>query len=362
VLSTKALEATIHVAGTPCTDFSSRGTQNGVMGKSFVFFLAWIGMRIMLQESVVIQENVTQFCTDTLMSLLGHLYCFQIVELCPTQLGWPVARMRRWTVMRHKYKTGAFKMPLTIFTKLFYKPLLFGMNIASTIPAWFCFFVASAAELLEEFEWASNRPESAYDGDGTFTAMTGPFGTFWQVLTDCEKNFLSIYRSTWPGVLHSLNQNPLISPTHSTSSHVHTVIKNAGIIWPLVCNINTYVILGIMPYVFYVRSQIDTKPNHLDKQNPLPVRSDFHHRWLMAREALLVQGFPISTELSLGQPVCSFAMPGRDSIYVTGRTATIGQAGNAMHTEVCGVILGYAITQITYARRSLPSNLERLLD
>ena len=236
------MEATIHIAGTPCTDFSTRGSRNKELGKSFVCLLAWISMRLMLQESVVIQENVVQFCTELLVRLLGHLYHFRVVERSPSQLGWPVTRNRLWTVMRHRYKTGSFKMPLTIFAKLFYKPLLFGLNIASTIPPWFCFFVASAKELVEELQWACSRPESAYTGGGEFTPVdlfTSCFGTFWQVLTDCEKNFLSTYQTLWPGLIHSLNQNPMVSATHSNFDHIRTIIKNAGIMWQLACSLFT---------------------------------------------------------------------------------------------------------------------------
>ena len=91
-------------------------------------------------------------------------------------------------------------------------------------------------------------------------------------------------------------------------------------------------------------------------------RSDTHHRWLTAREALLCQGFPVNACLSLGQPACSFAVPGRDSIFVTSRTAVIGQAGNAMHAEACAIAIIYAVTQITFARPALPSSLASLLD
>ena len=75
-------------------------------------------------------------------------------------------------------------------------------------------------------------------------------------------------------------------------------------------------------------------------------RSDRHSRWICAREALLLQGIPTYPSLSFGRPLCSFAKPG-SRIVDTGRTATIGQAGNAMHSQCVAMALLYAATQIT---------------
>lgn len=76
-------------------------------------------------------------------------------------------------------------------------------------------------------------------------------------------------------------------------------------------------------------------------------RSDFHGRWLLAREALLAQGFPVSADLTANVPCCSFAVPGRDDTM--SRTAQIGQAGNAMNAMVCAVSLLFAISQVEAA-------------
>ena len=83
-------------------------------------------------------------------------------------------------------------------------------------------------------------------------------------------------------------------------------------------------------------------------------RSDFHHRWLTSREALLCQGFPVLTRFSYGEQVCSFAMDGYDTDTADSdtwrsaevdmnRTARIGQAGNAMHSQCVGIVLFHII-------------------
>lgn len=67
-------------------------------------------------------------------------------------------------------------------------------------------------------------------------------------------------------------------------------------------------------------------------------------RWICAREALLLQGIPILSALSFGKQVTGFASC-TSSIRDTGRTATIGQAGNAMHSQCIAIALMYAVTQ-----------------
>ena len=74
-------------------------------------------------------------------------------------------------------------------------------------------------------------------------------------------------------------------------------------------------------------------------------RSDRHSRWICAREALLLQGIPIYKSLSYGKVLCSFAKDDSRILY-TGRTATIGQAGNAMHSQCASIALLYCLTQI----------------
>lgn len=80
-------------------------------------------------------------------------------------------------------------------------------------------------------------------------------------------------------------------------------------------------------------------------------------RWICAREALLLQGIPILSSLSSGKEVTGFASC-KSSIKDTGRTATIGQAGNAMHSQCVAIALMYAVTQSNpSASMQVPSTL-----
>ena len=107
----QAKEVDAHVAGTPCVDFSSRGNRQGLTGKSCAALLAWMGQRLRIQETFVIQENVTSFPTDVLQRVLGKVYFIDVVLLDPNSFGWPIARKRKFTLLRHRLKTGAVTQP-----------------------------------------------------------------------------------------------------------------------------------------------------------------------------------------------------------------------------------------------------------
>jgi len=71
---------------------------------------------------------------------------------------------------------------------------------------------------------------------------------------------------------------------------------------------------------------------------------------------LLAQSFPVYKALTSGRPLCSFAVPavGDDGAEYR-RTAMIEQAGNAMHSMVCGIGLLFAVTQIEKVEVTLMS-------
>ena len=97
--------ADIHIAGTPCPAYSTLGKGAKVHDKTIVPTMAWVGMRLMLQEAIWIQENVPGFIEDTLIESLGHLYWIEISQSQNKDLGWPTSRSRQWIIGRHKQKT-----------------------------------------------------------------------------------------------------------------------------------------------------------------------------------------------------------------------------------------------------------------
>ena len=237
----QAKEADLHVAGTPCVDFSSRGSRQGLAGKTSAALIAWIGQRLRIQEAFIIQENVPSFPTDILQKVLGQVYFIDVVVLDPHAFGWPIARKRKFTLLRHRLKTGAVTQPLNMFCELFLRepPVQF----ADGRPAWEVFLVATPHELMEELLWAAGRPQascgrdSQRDGDVEAGPALDPLcdrsdGSFWKVLTPAEQDFLQQYKATTPGQMYQLNQSPKVAHP-SDDAKMCTLIKNAGIMWKL---------------------------------------------------------------------------------------------------------------------------------
>ena len=89
--------AMLHVAGTPCTAYSTAGKMDGEDAMSFAHTLAWCGLRARLQEPLIVQECTSGFSREIFTKLLP-MYDFTADMLCPTQVGWPVRRSRQWVV------------------------------------------------------------------------------------------------------------------------------------------------------------------------------------------------------------------------------------------------------------------------
>ena len=244
----KVESADLHIAGTPCTDFSARGHQLGLEGPTTGLLFCWLILRILLQDKYVLQENVVSFVTDVIAAVLGRLYFIDQIVLDAKCLGWPVSRKRKYTLLRHRYKTGTMAQPLNVFSKLFLQ------DPVDVQPAWQIFFVAGPRELREELLWAAQRPSSTWndspesgllvpamclerDGSEVNNSYDGEHGIFWQVLTDSERSKLRQFQKLAPGQIFQLNQDPDVTAPCSSNSHMFTIIKNAGVLWQLVSSV-----------------------------------------------------------------------------------------------------------------------------
>ena len=232
----------LHLAGTPCTDYSVKGEQLRQAGLTFILFLCWVAQRLLLQEDIIVQENVPQFPVEVLYRFFHKLYHVETAIISPYDYGWGVQRRRRWTVMRHKYKTTAFTSPLNLFSALFNAPPWFGewsrLGHNERTPAWDIFFAASWKEIVDELVWAFGRPESQWKGSFSETELLSrdfKGVDFLPALTTTEQGHLVDYISaSAPGneyQVFSLNQNPLHVDTRSSWSNLQTLIKNAGVMW-----------------------------------------------------------------------------------------------------------------------------------
>ena len=170
----QALPADVHIAGTPCVDYSSRGSKRGSQGKSTGPLFAWICQRLLLQEPYVVQENVTGFSTDLLADTMGHCCHIECATLDPAEYGWPIIRKRKYTVMRHKIKTGPMASPLNVFNTLFTRPA--GQeDTQHDRPGWDIFLIGGPRELDSAASARLMTPSQA----PSFVCSQRPSKAFW---------------------------------------------------------------------------------------------------------------------------------------------------------------------------------------
>ena len=192
------------------------------------------------------QENVPQFDPSILDGVLGHIYHHESSVLDPFDYGWPVARRRRYSVLRHRCKTGAAASPLNEMSRLFLRDQFKSNHSDEHAPAWDIFFVAGCSELRGELLWAASRPQTMWTGDMSPEALNPMnMDTFMQTLTDTEQTFLQEYRSLPDsiGQVYQLNQNPSVTATMSLQHRMVTLIKNAGILWYLASMISSHALM-----------------------------------------------------------------------------------------------------------------------
>ena len=79
--------------------------------------------------------------------------------------------------------------------------------------------------------------EDAEEADPDRSDRLSPFddrpasGAFLRVLTKTEQHVLEIYRDKHPGQVFQLNQSPGEFAKYSDTTHLFTLIKNAGLLW-----------------------------------------------------------------------------------------------------------------------------------
>ena len=331
----KLLPAHVHVAGTCCQDHSDFGNKAALSGKSTPALLAWISLRLLLQETQIIQENVKSFPPSILFEFLGHLYHIEIVTLDSLMFAIPQHRERQYVMMRHKLKSLWQRSPLSWFVARLHR---------EAVTSWLVFGDASVAELAAELRWALNRPDSRANNLKTnldeITIHTPD--AFELALNEMETDFLRGYRIRYPPrgnmpASYSLAQNPESGfGLVAIGPHLHTLIKNAQMLW---CD------TGLTD----------------ERGEGFRVK-----RWLTPRELLLVQCFPVRREgnndQTSGLQLCSFNSD-RPSDRERKRAAIVQQAGNSMTVPCVGALELFAACSCVHRveRRQSSNSLGVLL-
>ncbi|CAJ1402243.1 unnamed protein product [Effrenium voratum] len=79
--------ARMHTAGSSCTAHSKQGKQLGLADPNVLHLLAWIGLRLEVQEYEISLENVESFPSHILERLLGKYYVIESQVMDPRMFG-----------------------------------------------------------------------------------------------------------------------------------------------------------------------------------------------------------------------------------------------------------------------------------
>lgn len=107
------------MAGTSCTAFASIGEQLGIRDATILPFLAWVCLRVILQEPEILHENSTRFPVSILQRFLGHIYMIDATDVDAAGYGGAVRRERKLTRLHHKIKVLLIEMPFNRFNQRF---------------------------------------------------------------------------------------------------------------------------------------------------------------------------------------------------------------------------------------------------
>ena len=284
----KLVPTKVHCAGSPCTDFTPLGEQEGDEGITAVDLLAWIAKVRHLQYPTVVFENVrAKRLLEILASFLQDSYYMDAADACPMQFGWATRRQRMFVVFRHRVKTRPMISSLDKWLLQFHRRATF---------TWRDYFQSTPQQYHDEKVWALHRPQTKEKLKARLDAGE-PLENFTHkdCLNNTELDIVEAYQcSSCPGCVFSLNQDPRTDHGRlSSQTTLHTVVKNFGIAW-----------------------------------------SDEMGMWMTGDDALVANGFVTAPEEGQ-KPTCCFAIPPPDWT----RLHRYQMAGNTMHVNVIGLVV-----------------------
>ena len=86
-------------AGTTCTSWSTMGKKNKWLANSAIVFLLWAHEQLAHRPTFIIHECVAEFDISQLIMVFGALYLLRSFVFCPTDVGLPARRPRRWSLL-----------------------------------------------------------------------------------------------------------------------------------------------------------------------------------------------------------------------------------------------------------------------
>ena len=148
----------MHCAGSCCYEFSSMTTEKKELtGSTIITFAVWLHLRRVAQEAVVLHECVPKHPGEALITtVLGSTHHVRSFCVCPSMLGFPCTRKRRFTIAIHRsFMNNIFETRLTSRKN----PIVeaFGGAAKETDSSAAAYFVATEAELQSIFTSEARR-------------------------------------------------------------------------------------------------------------------------------------------------------------------------------------------------------------
>ena len=217
-----------HRAGTPCTDFSKRGSQLGLQGPTVVYLLVWMTMMVSLQPDVIGQENVREFPADVLAEYLGHIYSLQWATENSINFAFPVNRFRQLCILNHKERTMPYSdlIAWDAFLRDFYRTRSIDCNHK-------LFFEATQEDLLIMHNDLTNKGKGKTKKASMRTTVVDLDNFDWAgTLPPGQIRHLKAYRKVAAGEAFALSQDVDTGfGSHSSDGVLHTIIRNCRPTW-----------------------------------------------------------------------------------------------------------------------------------
>ena len=215
---------TVACAGTTCTSFSSMGKQYGWFAKSSIIFLAWAYEQLRARPTVIVHECVPSFDIAHLVTVFGALYLIRSLVICPSDLGVPVRRKRRWTILVLR---SALRPLLAFdadgFGMLFFRRAILDGHALFSAPAR---IIADFCTLL-----AARKGLPPTQGDGQQWPIRMLLTSTQEArLREYEKACKSTRRSRTK-YIYNIMQTPLFG--RSWSTQIPTLLTKTSLIWSM---------------------------------------------------------------------------------------------------------------------------------
>ena len=276
------------VSGSPCQQWSRFGKREGRSSHLTVLFLAWAHWAKIVRPLVLIHENVVGFDSSLLQETLGGLYDLVVLNVEPAHAAFPmVARPRSYAVLFLRDHVEHIVPVSTLYDQV---EQAFLRNVPRP----------SLSSLCVAEEWCCLAEENKLRGAKGLPNLEKLSGDWSYLLTDKQRNYLSLYQAACPPAaqiekqVFDLSQNPKARQRSCSNGVLPTITQKSGRLW-------------------------------------LPGKG----RWLLPCELAYAQGFVVtpsaSEDAKVQQDVESY---------------TLAQIGNSMHVASVGSVMAIALASV----------------